>query len=155
LRNTIWNNVILTHRNKYINPGKKMYANIVEDNYCNHIRIFDISYFFSIDLMNTSIPVILAVVIITALAGINTSLGQALASSASAAAGDSSAAAAASGGSAAAAAAAGDSSAAAAASGGSAAAAAASSDDDDDDDHHHYCDDDDEDDDDCDDDDDD
>ena len=47
--------------------------------------------------MNTSIPVILAVVIITALAGINTSLGQALASSSAlAAAGDSSAAAAAS-----------------------------------------------------------
>ena len=53
--------------------------------------------------MNTSIPVILAVVIITALAGVNVSLEQAFASS--------SASAAASGGSAAAAAAAGDSSA--------------------------------------------
>ncbi|HXW12495.1 MAG TPA: hypothetical protein VD694_07030 [Nitrososphaeraceae archaeon] len=32
-----------------IDQGRKIYANIVEDNYCSNIRIFDIFYLFSID----------------------------------------------------------------------------------------------------------
>ncbi len=40
---------ISTHEYNNIVLGRKIYANIVEDNYCSNIRIFDIFYLFSID----------------------------------------------------------------------------------------------------------